>query len=696
MNQLLKELNKMPILVSCSGDVVRKSNFKAGNFNRVFLPQIKSTIENLREIISTHNHHYYNLNKPQISDHSFDKMLQELIGLEREFPQFFSAQSPTQRVGCVIASDLPSIPHKYPMLSLNNAFDMDDIHKFILSNKKITQETVTYVATPKYDGLAVSLIYKDRKLVQALTRGDGVTGEDVTANVKTIRTIPLSLNDSAPANLEVRGEVLMLKADFALLNAEREKKGIPLFANPRNAAAGSLRQLDPKVTSERNLRFVAYDSPQILEDYSTLLDLLSTWGIPTSATQPLPIVDEDDFRWVHGETLAGRSSLPYEIDGVVFRVDALEQQKKIGFRSKSPIFCIAYKFPAEEVTTTVEAIDVQVGRTGNLTPVARLKPVLVGGVTVSNATLHNASEIKRLGVRVGDTVVIRRAGDVIPQVVKVLKDLRPADTEDFKMPEYCPECDSSVYNKSEIIVACCAGYACPSQLKGWISHFVSRKAMDIDGLGSVLVEQLVDLGYIHTPAGLYLLKEGSLRGLERMGEKSEKKVLAAIEASKDVSLERFLYALGIPNVGENTAKILAKTFHHNLLLLSSAPVEVLVKIEDIGEIVANSIVDFFNSSSTERLTNSLLGESGLRFNDGVKKESSSQLTNKTFVITGTLEVPRKEITEMIENAGGVVTGSVSKKTDFLIAGEKAGSKLAKAEAMSIEILTFEELETMIS
>ncbi|MES2536732.1 MAG: NAD-dependent DNA ligase LigA [Pseudomonadota bacterium] len=648
----------------------------------------------LRAELNRHNHAYHVLDSPTIPDAEYDKLFRELQALESAHPELISGDSPTQRVGAAPLAQFEPVRHSVPMLSLNNAFSEADIIAFDRRVRETlkAEDEVAYACDLKFDGLAINLRYEDGVLVQAATRGDGATGENVTASIRTVRGIPLRLHTEHPPKvLDVRGEILMFKADFARLNARQREAGQKEFANPRNAAAGSLRQLDSRITAQRALRFFAYgigmlDGADLPDSHSGLLEWYAALGIPVCDERTVVQGAHGMLEFFHGIGLK-RAQLPYEIDGVVYKVDSVDQQLKLGFVSRAPRFAIAHKFPAEEAITTVQDIGVQVGRTGAITPVARLRPISVGGVTVTNATLHNEDEVRRKDIQVGDTVIVRRAGDVIPEVVAVVPELRPADARPFVMPSVCPICNSPILRLEEEAIARCSGgwVKCPAQRKGGLLHFVSRRAMDIEGLGDQLVEQLVDKHVINTAADLYRLGLSSLAALERMADKSAKNVLQALEKSKSTSLARFIYALGIRHVGESTAKELARHFGKldNLLQASE---EQLLEVADVGPVVARSIRMFVADPLNLELIEQLRA-AGITWAEGEPENVAKPLQGKTFVLTGTLpNLSRDAAGEMIELAGAKVAGSVSKKTSYVVAGEDAGSKLAKAQELGITIL----------
>jgi len=648
----------------------------------------------LRDEIERHNYLYYVLDAPEIPDAEYDKLFRELERLEAQYPELVTPDSPTRRVGAAPLSDFSQITHRVPMLSLNNAFEDEEVAAFDRRvRESLGVESVEYAVEPKFDGLAISLAYENGVLVQGATRGDGYAGEDVTVNLRTIKAIPLRLHaENPPRLLEVRGEVLILKSDFDKLNRQQRDKGEKEFANPRNAAAGSLRQLDPRITASRPLTFFAYgvgsvDGMALPQSQSSVMDFLATLRVPVCRERRV-VRGIDGLLDYYRMIGARRESLPYDIDGVVYKVNDLGWQEQLGFVSRAPRFAVAHKFPAQEALTEVEGIEVQVGRTGALTPVARLKPVFVGGVTVTNATLHNEDEVRRKDVRIGDTVIVRRAGDVIPEVVSVVKEKRPADAREFTMPTLCPVCGSHVIRlPGEAAARCSGGLFCPAQRKQAILHFAGRRAMDIEGMGDKLVEQLVDKELIRTPADIYKLSMNALANLERMAEKSAANVLAAIEASKKTTLPRFIFALGIRNVGEATAKDLARYFG-GLDALMAADEAALQQVPDVGPVVAQSIAQFFAEPHNREVIERLRG-AGVCWEESERapRPTESAISGKTFVLTGTLpSLTRDEAKERIETLGGKVSGSVSKKTDFVVAGAEAGSKLAKAQELGVAIL----------
>ena len=648
------------------------------------------------------NYRYYVLDDPSIPDAEYDRMFAELVELETRHPELVTADSPSQRVGSTPLEKFAPVQHRVPMLSLSNGFDEDDVVAF---DRRVREglglEVVEYSCEPKFDGLAVNLVYRDGAFVQGATRGDGSTGEDVTANLRTVRAIPLRIDLPAGTLVEVRGEVLMLTRDFDALNQRQRERGDKEYVNPRNAAAGALRQLDSRLTSQRPLSFFAYgigavEGVDLGPTHSGVLDLLARLHLPV-APQRSVVRGVDGLQGYYAHIGAHRAELPYAIDGVVYKVDSLEAQQRLGFIARAPRFALAHKFPAQEALTRVEGIDVQVGRTGALTPVARLAPVFVGGVTVTNATLHNEDEVRRKDVRIGDTVFVRRAGDVIPEVVSVVLERRPADAQEFVMPTRCPVCDSAVErSQDEAVSRCTGGLVCSAQRKQTLLHFASRRALDIEGLGEKLVDQLVDRGLVADPSQLYALREDDLIGLERMAKTSARKLIGAIERSRQTTLERFVYALGIRNVGEATARDLAQHFG-TLDALRRATIEELLQVRDVGPVVAESIVRFFAEEHNARVMDALLS-AGLRWPDVVsRRPAAGALAGKTFVLTGTLaELTREEAAAAIEARGGKVTGSVSARTDFVVAGDDPGSsKLAQAARHGVKVLSREEFVSLL-
>ncbi len=656
-------------------------------------PKVSERIDALREQINYHNYRYYVIDDPEIPDAEYDRLMIELRQLENDHPKLVIASSPTQRVGGTPLSAFSQVVHEQPMLSLGNAFSDDDVISFDRRNhERLGVDMIEYVAEAKLDGLAISLLYENGELVRAATRGDGATGEDVTHNVRTIDSIPLLLRGGGfPKRLEVRGEIFMSKEGFRKLNRAQNDKEEKPFANPRNAAAGSLRQLDPKISAQRPLSFYCYstgvvEGGELPDGHYQIILALKDWGLPVQKEMQLlkNINACIDF---YQKILNKRDKLPHDIDGVVYKVNSISQQKKLGYISREPRWAIAHKFPAEEEITKVINIDIQVGRTGALTPVARLEPVFVGGVTVTNATLHNESEVLRKDVRIGDTVIVRRAGDVIPEVVKVVMSQRRKQTNVFVMPNVCPVCQSSVI-KEETISRCSGGLICDAQIKEGFKHFVSRQAMDIEGLGEKLIEQLIDRNKVHTIADLYHLQRDELISLERMAEKSADNVLAAIEKSKSTTLPRFLFALGIREVGVATARGLANYFT-NLDRLMDADSETLIKVPDVGPIVAKHTYEFFRDVRNREVIEALI-KSGVHWPDieaDFQDDDLLPLSGETYVLTGGLTSMSRDIAkEQLQALGAKVSGSVSAKTSVVVAGEKAGSKLTKAEKLGIAVL----------
>ena len=644
----------------------------------------------LHKELHEHNYRYYVLDEPVISDAEYDRLLRELQDLEERYPELITPDSPSQRVGAAPLKAFGEVRHKLRMLSLDNAFSDAELSEFDRRvRERLEVDVVDYAAEPKLDGLAVSLLYENAVLMRAATRGDGVTGEDITANVRTIASIPLRLTGRGiPSILEVRGEVYISHRGFERLNRQALSSGQKPFVNPRNAAAGSLRQLDPKVTAARPLEFYCYGVGRVegggLPDrHSAILARLRKWHLRVYEGIERVHGLEGCMAYYH-KLEAARAEMPFEIDGVVFKVDRLDQQEALGFVARAPRWAIARKFPAQEEHTRVVGIDVQVGRTGALTPVARLDPVFVGGVTVTNATLHNEDEVHRKDVRVGDTVVIRRAGDVIPEVVSVIRNKRPRGARVFHLPKRCPVCGSAVERvEGEAVARCSGGLFCPAQRREAIKHFASRRAMDIDGLGDKLVDQLVEKGLINDISDLYQLEVEQVAGLERMAHKSATNLVEALEKSKATTLERFIYALGIREVGEATARVLAEEFGE-LEPLMSADIETLQAVRDVGPVVAQHISGFFREAHNREVIQRLR-RAGLHW-EVVKPIGSRPLTGKTFAITGTLSMPRAELKARLQAAGARVSGSVSKKTDYVVAGADPGSKYTRAKQLGITIL----------
>jgi len=664
----------------------------------------KNRVQSLHQMLHYHNHRYYVLDDPEIPDSEYDKLLRELQSIEEEYPEVLTADSPTQRVGAKPLDAFQQVKHLVPMLSLGNAFNEDEVIAFekrLLDNLDDEIKNLEFTAEPKLDGLAVSLLYENGVLIQGATRGDGETGENITINVRTINSIPLKLTGkNIPIRLEVRGEVYMPKASFEALNKKARDADEKTFVNPRNAAAGSLRQLDSRVTASRNLAMYCYatgliEGVELPDTHSEAMQQLKDWGFRICP----------DIKVVQGA--AGciqyykaiqekRESLAYEIDGVVYKINLLDFQKQLGFVSRAPRWAIAHKFPAQEEMTRLKAVEFQVGRTGALTPVARLDPVFVGGVTVTNATLHNMDEIRRKDVRIGDMVIVRRAGDVIPEVARVVPEKRLDNTDKIVMPENCPVCGSSVEQlEDEAVARCTGGLFCPAQCKQAIKHFASRKALDIDGLGVKLVEQLFDEKLISRVSDLYQLSTDQLEKLERMGEKSAQNLVDALEASKKPTLARFVYSLGIREVGETTAKLLAQYFR-SLDAISKATEEDLLLVDEVGPIVAKHVVNFFNETHNIDVIEQLL-KAGVEPQNPEKIQGQLPLEGKIYVLTGSMQkLKRNEAKAQLEVLGAKVSGSVSKKTTAVFAGEKAGSKLTKAETLGIPVFDEDELLELLA
>ncbi|MDQ7732963.1 NAD-dependent DNA ligase LigA [Halomonas sp. SpR1] len=655
-------------------------------------------ITQLRAALDEANYRYYVLDEPTLTDADYDRKFQRLQQLESEHPEQVTSDSPTQRVGAAPAEGFPSVAHAIPMLSLDNAFSRDDIHAFaerVAERLECAADDVEFTCEPKLDGAAVSLVYEQGVLVSGATRGDGRTGEGITSNLRTLRSVPLKLmGKNVPELLEVRGEVIMRHAGFEALNERAREEGSKVFANPRNAAAGSLRQLDPRITAKRPLEFHAYQVARInmanLDDsviptHSRQMERLKDWGFRSSSE--LKIVKGPQAVADYCEQLgAKRDDLGFDIDGVVIKVNDLRHQRELGFVARAPRWAVAFKYPAQEEVTTLNDVEFQVGRTGAITPVARLEPVTVAGVTVSNATLHNADEIKRLDVMIGDTVSIRRAGDVIPQVVSVHTELRPADAKAIVFPEHCPVCGSDIERlEGEAVARCSGGLYCAAQRKEALKHFASRKALDIDGLGEKLIVQLVDLGWVETPAALFHLSVEQLQSLPRMGEKSATNLVNALEKSKSTTLARFIYALGIREVGEATAANLATHFG-TLDAIQAAELEALEAVNDVGPIVAAHVHTFFRQPHNQETIAALI-DAGITWQEAEVTQGPTPLEGQTWVLTGSLEsMTRDEGKARLQALGAKVAGSVSKKTTCLVAGEAAGSKLTKAEQMGVEVV----------
>ena len=668
-------------------------------FPENFMTNIQTQIDNLRKTLRQYEYEYHVLDNPTVPDSEYDRLFHQLKALELEHPEFLTSDSPTQRVGAKPLSGFSQIRHEIPMLSLDNAFSDEEFNAFVkrIEDRLIVlPKPLTFCCEPKLDGLAVSILYVNGILTQAATRGDGTTGEDITANIRTIRNIPLQLlTDNPPARLEVRGEVFMPHAGFERLNEYALEHGEKTFANPRNAAAGSLRQLDPNITSKRPLVLNAYgigiaEGVELPNTHYARLQWLKSIGIPVNPEIRLCNGTNevlDFYRDIQNK----RSSLGYDIDGTVLKINDIALQNELGFISKAPRWAIAYKFPAQEELTVLNDVEFQVGRTGAITPVAKLEPVFVAGVTVSNATLHNGDEIERLNIAIGDTVVIRRAGDVIPQIIGVLHERRPNNAKPIIFPTNCPVCDSQIIRiEGEAVARCTGGLFCAAQRKEALKHFVSRKAMDIDGVGGKLIEQLVDRELIHTPADLFKLDLTTLTRLERMGAKSAENALNSLEKAKSTTLARFIFALGIREVGEATALNLANHFK-TLDALKAADLEQLQQVPDVGEVVANRIFVFWREAHNVAVVDDLIAQ-GVHWETVEVKEASENLfKDKTVVLTGTLtQMGRNEAKALLQQLGAKVSGSVSSKTDFVIVGDAAGSKLTKAQELNITVLTEEE------
>jgi DNA ligase (NAD+) len=659
----------------------------------------------LREQLEYHNHRYYVLDAPEVPDAEYDRLFRELQALETQHPELLTVDSPTQRVGGRVLDALTPVRHRVPMLSIQTETDIEDTGA-VNFDTRVRKEMglaedappVEYTAELKFDGLAISLRYERGVLVQAATRGDGETGEDVTANVRTIRGIPLRLRAGhggapavAPEVVEVRGEIYITRRDFEALNAAQDAAGDKRFVNPRNAAAGCIRQLDSKITGRRPLSFFAYGTGELADwpmpaRHSEVLDAFAAWGFPVNKDRAV-VQGADGLIAYHRRIGEQRHTLPFDIDGVVYKVNSLALQRQLGFRSREPRWAVAHKYPAQEEMTEVVDIEVQVGRTGAITPVARLKPVFVGGVTVTNATLHNEDEVRRKDIHIGDTVVVRRAGDVIPEVVRALAERRPADARPFVMPLTCPSCGSALRRlDDEAATRCTAGLYCPAQRKQALLHFASRRALDIDGLGEKIVDQLVDNQMVKTPADLFRLDVPALAALDRMGEKAAANLVQAIEQCKATTLQRFIYALGIRNAGESTARDLAAHFR-DLDALMAADAQKLQQVSDVGPVVAQSVAAFFAEQHNRDVIGDLI-KAGITFAPIAEPDKPAPgVAGKTFVLTGTFPtLSRDEAKALIEAKGGKVSGSVSKKTHYVVAGEEAGSKLTKAQALGIAIL----------
>ncbi|MDG6894754.1 NAD-dependent DNA ligase LigA [Volucribacter amazonae] len=658
---------------------------------------IEQQLEQLRQQLRHYEYQYHVLDKPTIPDAEYDRLMNQLKTLEQQYPELISADSPTQRVGAKPLASFAQVRHEIPMLSLDNAFSDQEFYAFV---KRIQErlgygnDDLTFCCEPKLDGLAVSILYENGILSQGATRGDGSTGEDITLNIRTIRNIPLQLlTDNPPARLEVRGEVFMSQAGFEQLNERALARGEKTFANPRNAAAGSLRQLDPKITRQRPLVFNAYgigiaEGVVLPDTHFARLQWLKQIGIPINQEIELCRGTEQVLEF-YRQMGQKRDGLGYDIDGTVLKINEIALQQQLGFVSKAPRWAIAYKFPAQEQLTILKAVEFQVGRTGAITPVAKLEPVFVAGVTVSNATLHNGDEIARLNIAIGDTVIVRRAGDVIPQIIGVVLERRPANAQAIEFPTQCPVCDSAIIRiEGEAVARCTGGLICPAQRKEALKHFVSRRAMDIDGVGGKLIEQLVDRELVHTPADLFKLDLITLMRLDRMGAKSAENALNSLTKAKHTSLARFIFALGIRDVGEATALNLANHFK-TLTALRQADIEQLKAVQDVGDVVANRIYLFWQEPHNVAVVEDLIAQ-GVHWDDVQTQQPASDnpFKDKTVVLTGTLtQMGRNEAKALLQQFGAKVTGSVSAKTDFVIAGDNAGSKLTKAQELNIPILT---------
>ncbi|EIC82721.1 NAD-dependent DNA ligase LigA [Serratia sp. M24T3] len=661
---------------------------------------IQQQIDDLRTKLRHHEYQYHVLDAPEVPDAEYDRLMRDLRELEEKNPDLVTPDSPTQRVGAAPLSAFDQVRHQVPMLSLDNVFDEESFlafYKRVKDRLKVSTE-LTFCCELKLDGLAVSLLYENGELVQAATRGDGTTGENITMNVRTIRAIPLRLTgDNIPARLEVRGEVFMPQPGFEALNEEARRTGGKVFANPRNAAAGSLRQLDPRITAKRPLTFFCYgvgalEGGTLPASHFQRLQQFKAWGLPVSERVKV-CTGSSEVLAFYRQVEQDRVHLGFDIDGVVVKIDSLETQETLGFVARAPRWATAFKFPAQEQITLVKDVEFQVGRTGAITPVARLEPVLVAGVMVSNATLHNADEIERLGLRIGDTVIVRRAGDVIPQVVGVIEDQRPEDAREVVFPTQCPVCHSDVERvEGEAVARCTGGLFCGAQRKEALKHFVSRRALDVDGMGDKIIDQLVEKEYVKNPADLFRLTAGIMTGLDRMGPKSAQNLAAALEKSRDTTFARFLYALGIREVGEATAANLA-AHYRTIDALREADVESLKKVQDVGDVVAKHVVNFLGEDHNKEVIDDLLNF--VRWPAPqviVAEEIDSPFAGKVLVLTGSLSIlSRDEAKDRLTALGAKVTGSVSKKTDMVIAGEAAGSKLAKALELGIPVIDEEEM-----
>ena len=664
---------------------------------------ITKKIKSLREQINDHNYRYYVLDDPVISDGEYDQLFRSLEQYEEQHPELIIPESPTQRIGAEPLEAFGAVTHRMPMMSLTNAMSDDELIAFDerLKNTLDDKVDIEYVTEPKLDGLAVELIYENGKFVNGSTRGDGTTGENITANLKTIKAIPLTLRQdkrSIPRLLEVRGEVFINKSDFKSLNAHREKSGEPPFANPRNAAAGSLRQLDPKITATRSLSIYCYQAGSIIgAEFNThweFLQSIQNWGLPVNHEVQIAAGIKQAITY-HQQLEERRDDLPYEIDGSVIKVNSLSLRDKVGVRSRTPRWAIAGKFKPQQATTVIQNIVASVGRTGAVTPVAKLEAVEVSGVTVTNATLHNQDEIDRKDIRVGDTVIVERSGDVIPKVIKVISAKRPAGTKPYHLPTNCPVCDHELFRSEDEVVYRCHNHACSAQIKGHIKHFVSKNAMDIDGVGEQLIVQLVDRGLVNTVDDLFRMDQATLASLDRMGEKSANNALTSITSAKTTTFARFVFALGIRHVGEHTAKILEHAFQSDIRMLSKATFDVLEAIDGIGPIVAESIIRFWQDEANKEIVEACF-EVGITIQHHPKMLLQT-LAKKTFVFTGSLEIyTRKKAQELVESRGARASSSVSKNTDYVVAGDGAGSKLSKAKELGVKILTEQEFENLLN
>ncbi len=662
---------------------------------------IEEKIKLIREELHYHNYRYYVLNDPVISDAEYDKLMRELIKLEEDYPDLITADSPTQRVGAKPLEEFNKVKHPTPMISLGDAFDEGELRDFYSRIKRMlkTNDDIELCAEPKIDGLSSSLIYENGIFVRGATRGDGIEGEEITQNLKTIKTVPLRLLESKdypiPKLVEARGEVYMNKKDFKALNMQREQNNEPLFANPRNAAAGSVRQLDSKITAERKLNMYFWGIGAIegieLNSQYEILSALKAWGFRVNPLIRLcrNIKEVNDY---YNEILSRRNDLEYEIDGIVVKVNLIKLQNELGFTTRAPRWAIAYKFPASQGSTKIIDINVQVGRTGVLTPVAILEPINVGGVTVSRATLHNMDEIERKDIRIGDYVIVERAGDVIPAVVKPVVEKRNGKETKFVMPDNCPECDSKIIKDGAIHR--CTNISCPAQIKESILHFVSRSGMNIDGLGEKIVEQLLKNNLIKNIADIYHIRREQLIDLERFADKSASNIINAIEKSKDTTLEKFIYALGIRQVGQHMAKVIANHFG-SLRKIMNVSEDELLQIKEIGPETAKSIVSFFNEERNRKLIEELI-KAGVKIEEKKYKEESDKFEGMIFVFTGALKsMTRERAKEIVERYGGKTSSSVSKNTTYIVAGEEAGSKLDKAKALGVKIINEEDFLNMI-